>query len=99
MFWTYSFTEVLHNITCTILLTHWSTSLSHEIKKTTQIISAINSYFDEEEGTTSPSPVACRSRSHSFAPLNLNLPSVKDAPTDDGDRPFTFEELKSSLQF
>ena len=68
-----------------------------------EIISAINSDYDEDEGATSPSPAACRSRSSALskatATLNLNLPSVKDAPADDGDRPFTFDEIKSSLKF
>ena len=71
------------------------------MKKTTEIFSAINNDYDEDEGTTSPSPVSCRSRSFALskATLNFKLPSVKDAPADDGDRPFTFDELKSSLQF
>ena len=71
------------------------------MKKITEIISAINGDYDEDEGATSPSPVACRSRSSALskATATLNLPSVKDAPTDDGDRPFTFDELKSSLKF
>ena len=70
-------------------------------KKTTEIFSAIANDCEEDEGTTSPSSVLCRSRNCAIsnATLNLNLPSVKDAPADDGDRPFTFDELKSSLQF
>lgn len=86
------------------LTSYMASYLSYKIKKITQIISAINSN-DEDEGATSPSPIACRSRSSALSKatptptLNLNLPCVTDAPTDDGDRPFTFDEIKSSLKF
>ena len=64
-------------------------------QKASEIISAISNDCDDDEGTTSPTH-SCRSFDTSRASLCLNLPSVKDIPNDDdGERPFTFDELRS----
>ena len=84
-------------------LTPYTVFVYRKIQRITEIISAIDSDYDDDEGATSPSPIASRNRcsahSKATATLNLNLPCVKDAPADDGDRPFTFDEIKSSLRF
>ena len=66
-------------------------------KKTAEIISAIASNnFDEDEGTISPDIRSPANERTTKTKANFNLPSVKDAPAD-GDRPWTFDELRSSL--
>lgn len=66
-------------------------------KKTTEIISAlVTNDFDEDEGTISPDVRSPATERTAKTKANFNLPSVKDAPGD-GDRPWTFEELRSSL--
>lgn len=67
-------------------------------KKTTEIISAfVTNDFDEDEGTISPDVRSPANERTAKTKANFNLPSVKDAPCGDGDRPWTFDELRSSL--
>lgn len=67
-------------------------------KKTTEIISAfVTNDFDEDEGTISPDVRSPANERTAKTKANFNLPSVKDAPAGEGDRPWTFDELRSSL--